>query len=46
MEPHLAAVAHDKSVSSPEEIKYANYVEYGRRFMKLLDDIGYGDKIG
>jgi len=46
MEPHLAAVAHDKSVSSPEEIKYANYVEYGRRFMKLLDDIGHGDKIG
>jgi len=46
MEPHLAAVAHDKSVTSPDDIKYANYVEYGRRFMKLLEDIGHGDKIG
>ncbi len=40
MEPHLAAVFHDASITSPDEIKYANYVEYGRRFMKLLEEIG------
>jgi sugar phosphate isomerase/epimerase len=36
MEPHLAVVAHDPSVTSPDAIRYANYVEYGRRFMRLL----------
>ena len=36
---HLAAVAHDASVTSPAEIKFANYVEYGRRFERLLADI-------
>ena len=39
MEPHLAVVYHDTSVKTPEAIKYANYVEYGRRFMKLLDEV-------
>ncbi len=39
MEPHLAVVFHDDSIKSDEDIKYANYVEYGRRFMKLLDEI-------
>ncbi len=38
MEPHLAVVHHDPTVKTPEAIKYANYVEYGRRFMKLLDE--------
>jgi sugar phosphate isomerase/epimerase len=46
MEPHLAVVVHDESVESPDEIRFANYVEYGRRFMKLLEDIGHGDEIG
>ena len=36
MEPHLAVVYHDASIKAPEAIKHANYVEYGRRFMKLL----------
>jgi sugar phosphate isomerase/epimerase len=39
MEPHLAVVAHDPSVNSPEAIKFANYVEYGRRFMKIIADV-------
>lgn len=38
MEPHLAVVHHDSSVQSPEAIRYANYVEYGRRFERLLDE--------
>jgi len=37
MEPHLAVVHHDPSIQSPEAIKYANYVEYGRRFMQLVE---------
>lgn len=39
MEPHLAVVFHDKSVQSEEAVRYANYIEYGRRFMKLLKEI-------
>jgi sugar phosphate isomerase/epimerase len=39
MEPHLAVVFHDASITAPDEIRYANYVEYGRRFMKLLDEV-------
>ena len=45
MEPHLAVVAHDESVKSTDVIRFANYVEYGRRFMKLLEDIGHGNRI-
>ncbi len=39
IEPHLAVVFHDASVQAPEEIKFANYVEYGRRFMDLLREV-------
>ncbi len=41
MEPHLAVVVHDPSVQSEAAVRYANYVEYGRRFMRLLSDIGH-----
>jgi sugar phosphate isomerase/epimerase len=36
IEPHLAVVYHDDSITSPDEIRYANYVEYGRRLMDLV----------
>ena len=36
IEPHLAVVFHDASVTAPAEIRYRNYVEYGRRFEKLV----------
>lgn len=39
IEPHLAVVFHDASVQSADEVRYANYVEYGRRFMALVDNI-------
>lgn len=39
MEPHLDVVFHDESITAKEEIQYANYVKYGRRFMKLLGEI-------
>ncbi|MCE5200875.1 MAG: sugar phosphate isomerase/epimerase [Armatimonadota bacterium] len=39
MEPHLAVVYHDPTITSPDEIRYRNYVEYGQRFMKLVEDV-------
>lgn len=39
IEPHLAAVAHDPTVQSTEEVKYANYVEYGRRFTAMVNEV-------
>jgi sugar phosphate isomerase/epimerase len=39
IEPHLAVVFHDDSKRSADEIRYANYVEYGRRLMKLVDSL-------
>ena len=41
MEPHVAAVFHDASENSTdlEEVKYSSYVEYGRRFEKMLNEI-------
>jgi sugar phosphate isomerase/epimerase len=39
IEPHLAVVHHDDSVQSVDEVRYANYVEYGRRFMRLVDAV-------
>jgi len=45
MEPHLAVVFHDESVTSDADVMYANYVEYGRRFEALIREIGHGDKL-
>lgn len=39
IEPHLAVVYHDASITAPEEIRYANYVEYGRRMEKMIAEI-------
>jgi predicted xylose isomerase-like sugar epimerase len=41
IEPHVKAVAHDASVDAAAEVKFAAYVEYGRRLMKLLAEIGH-----
>lgn len=46
IEPHLAVVFHDESVGSSDEARYSSYVEYGRRLMKLIEEIGHGDKLG
>ena len=37
IEPHMVTVFHGESGS--EEACYQNYVEYGRRFMRLVEDI-------
>ena len=39
MEPHMAVVFHDDSVQSEADIQYSNYVEYGKRFMTMVDEI-------
>lgn len=39
IEPHIATVFHDDSIKSPEEIKYVSYVEYGKRVIKMIDEI-------
>lgn len=36
IEPHMMLVYHDQNVSSPEEMKYRNYVEYGKKLMKIV----------
>ena len=32
-------VSDSKSVTAPDEIRYRNYVEYGRRFMRLVEEV-------
>ncbi|MFO7534465.1 MAG: TIM barrel protein [Kiritimatiellia bacterium] len=39
MEPHLDVVFHDATVQAQAEVRYRNYVEYGRRFEKLLAEV-------
>lgn len=39
MEPHMALVFHDDAVESKADVQYSNYVEYGQRFMQMVDEI-------
>ena len=42
MEPHLAVVFHDGEAEASEaDVRYRNYVTYGRRFEQLLRDCGW-----
>ena len=36
IEPHLAVVFHDEAVQSEDDVRFDNYVEYGRRLMGML----------
>lgn len=40
IEPHMAVVFHDASVSSPEERRMEVFVEYGRRLERMLEGLG------
>ena len=42
IEPHVAVVFHDASVKSSEAETYRSYVDYGRRLMKLIEEIRAG----
>lgn len=39
IEPHLAVVFHDKDRTSKEEVMFNSYIEYGRRMMKMIEEI-------
>jgi sugar phosphate isomerase/epimerase len=39
IEPHLSVVHHDASVVSPEEQRFNNYVEYGRRMERIVNEL-------
>lgn len=41
MEPHMAVVFHDESVQSEGTFRFDNYVEYGQRFMQLVEELGF-----
>ncbi len=41
IEPHLAAVAHDASVQTEAQVRFDNFVEYGRRLEKMVREIGW-----
>jgi sugar phosphate isomerase/epimerase len=40
IEPRMTAVSHDPSVRPAGDARFENYVEYGRRFMKILESLG------
>ncbi len=42
IEPHLSVVFHDGAPGSEDEIRFANYVEYGRRMEKTIAEIRGG----
>ena len=45
MEPHMVVRHHQDDREANAQEMYDTYVEYGRRFMKLLQAVGHGDKI-
>lgn len=40
IEPHIGTVFHEKDSGTSDEALYRSYVEYGQRFMKMLDKLG------
>ena len=42
IEPHMTAVFHDASSAASDDDLFENYVEYGRRMMKLVNEIKAG----
>ncbi len=39
IEPHMAVVYHDASAVASDEQRFTNFVEYGRRFMEIVQGI-------
>ncbi len=39
IEPHLAAVVHEGKAASEADSAYGRYTEYGRRLMKLVEEV-------
>ncbi len=45
MEPHMAIVYHENTPAAEAKARFANYVEYGHRFEKLIQQAGHGGKL-
>lgn len=45
MEPHMAVVFHNRSVTASDEERSSNFIEYGRRFEKILADVQPGSRM-
>ncbi|MEI6788096.1 MAG: sugar phosphate isomerase/epimerase family protein [bacterium] len=39
IEPHLAVVFHDEKITSSDDVKFNNYVEYGRRMERMIKEL-------
>ena len=39
IEPHLAVVYHEGWGESADNVRHKNYVEYARRFMRLVETV-------
>ena len=39
IEPHMAVVFHDEDTKTEDTFRFNNYVEYGRRVVKLVGEI-------
>ncbi len=42
IEPHLGAVYHDASLTKEADIRFANYAEYGKRLMQMVEALRAG----
>ncbi len=42
IEPHLGAVYHDASLTKEADIRFANYAEYGKRLMQMVEELRAG----
>ena len=38
IEPHMAVVFHDPTITEKKDVQYRNYIEYGQRFMTMVDE--------
>ncbi|MCP4756876.1 MAG: sugar phosphate isomerase/epimerase [Proteobacteria bacterium] len=41
IEPHMMMVFHDKNVENKAELRYDNYIEYGRRMERIVQKAGW-----
>jgi len=41
IEPHMMMVFHDNSIRNKEQLRYDNYIEYGRRMEAIVKEAGW-----
>jgi sugar phosphate isomerase/epimerase len=45
IEPHMKIVFHEENQTNKEDASFENYVEYGKRFMRIIEETKCGEKI-